>query len=250
MKTSNYLLLLLFLAILGCQQKKGTTIIYQDDFESYELGSPPGTPWLSEGDGLIEVDKTRSMSGTKSIHFITGEGYSERGFIKLVKDPFFPLEGNEIYGSVNFWVNDASPDGIHWTMIESRGQVTNHDFSAMIRYGGQHAGKFMANYDTDGIATDCWQHSQTKLPEKEWFNIKFYFNGNENVMKFWLNDQPIEDLTVKSKGEGCLGDENDGLWSFPQIEEVLFGWVDYQSGGGERELWIDDIILSRKPFLE
>ncbi len=239
--------LLVILIATSCRTKT-ESYLYVDDFESYEVTNFPGGPWNSEGNGEIIVDDTRAVSGTKAVRFVTGEGYSERGFISLSGNPFFPLEDNELYGSVNFWVNSASPDGIHWTMIETRGKVPDQDFSSMIRYGGQHAGRFMANYDTDGIRTDCWQHSQTKLPEREWFNIKFYINGNEDLMKFWLNDQLIEDLTVKSKGQGCVGDDNNELWSFPSISQILIGWVDYQSGGGERELWIDDVVLSSKPI--
>ncbi|MEO9872978.1 hypothetical protein [Ekhidna sp.] len=250
MKIRTQAYLLLAVIALSCKQKEDIGVIYRDDFESYSIGTFPASPWQKEGEGKIFVDDTRSVSGTNSVHFITGEGYSERGFLKLPVNQFFRSEENEYYGSVNFWVNKASPDGIHWTMIENIGKVSGQEFSAMVRYGGQHAGRFMANYDTDGISTDCWQHSQTKLPEKEWFNIKWYFNGKENLMKFWLNDQLIEDLTVKSIGEGCAKDENNGLWSFPIVEEVLIGWVDYQTGGGARELWVDDFILSRRPIIK
>lgn len=223
-----------------------SSFIFHDDFESYEKGTIPNGSWEKEGNGKIVVDDTRSVSGSKSIKFITDEGYQERGFLKLSEGSAFPSEVNEYYGSVNFWVKKASPDGIHWTMIETKGQVAGQDFVAMMRYGGQHKGSLMANYDTDGIQTDCWQHSKTKLPEEKWFNVQWYFNAEKNQAKFWLDNQLIEDLVVDSVGEGCVGNDNGGLWSFPKVNEILIGWVDYQTGGGKRELWIDDFILSTK----
>ena len=129
-------------------------------------------------------------------------------------------------------------------MIQSSGKVKGTDFSSEIRYGGQHQKKLMANYDTQGVKSDCWQHSQTKIPEKKWFKLQWHFNGNEDHMQLWLDGVFIESISLEGKGEGCAESGTDGKWKFPVFENVLVGWVDYQTGGGDRNIWIDDIVIS------
>ena len=141
------------------------------------------------------------------------------------------------------YVNEASKDGIHWTFLQASGKIKDKDYSAEVRYGGQHYKQFMANYDTKGITTDCWQHSEPKIPEQEWFTITWRFNGETNTMKLWLNDTLIEKITVVDYGEGCLKDELNNKWVFPIFDTLSLGWADYQKGGGQRTVWIDDVVI-------
>jgi hypothetical protein len=104
----------------------------------------------------------------------------------------------------------------------------------------------MANYETMGVKTDCWQHSSVKIPEKRWFNIIWYFNGRKNLMKIWIDGNEIKEISVTDSGEGCINNDLNGKWKFPVFENVKIGWVDYQPKGGTRSLWIDDFKLSRK----
>ncbi len=229
-----------FFLLNSCKQKN---IFFEDDFESYTVDAPPGMPWEKSGEGTVFIDTTRAFSGKQSVHFISGEGYTNRAFIELSQ--FFPIPGNNYYGAMKMYVEEASPDGIHWTMIQSAGKVPGEGFYAEVRYGGQHEKRLMANYDTKGVKSDCWQHSQLKIPEKKWFAVQWYFDGEKDEMQFWLDGQKITDLTVKEKGEGCLENDLEGRWMFPVIEKLSVGWVDYQKKGGTRHVWIDDIILSK-----
>ncbi|HAA22584.1 MAG TPA: hypothetical protein DCP28_28900, partial [Cytophagales bacterium] len=168
------------------------------------------------------------------------EGYANRAFLGLHGAPWFPLPHNAYYAAMYLWVEEASPDGIHWTMVQSSGPVTGENYTSEVRYGGQHRQQLMANYDTQGVATDCWHHATVALPEKQWVKIGWYFDGPANLMKFWLNDTLLEELTVQGQGQGCVADGLTGQWKFPVFENIVIGWVDYQTGGGTRRLWIDD----------
>jgi hypothetical protein len=146
------------------------------------------------------------------------------------------------------FVEEASPDGVHWTMLESSGKIPGKDIVAEVRYGGQHGKRLMANYETVGTRTDCWQHASVKIPERKWFKINWFFDGTRNTMRIWIDDKPVNEITVKGRGEGCLGNDLNDEWIFPVFENVQIGWVDYQLKGGTRDVWIDDFAISSKPL--
>ena len=61
-----------------------------------------------------------------------------------------------------FYMQQAANDGVHWTMIQGPVPLPGHDgVTAHYRYGGMWEGKMMANYETWGLATDCWQNTET-----------------------------------------------------------------------------------------
>jgi len=233
-------MVIVFVSFLSCDET--SHVLYQDSFEKYTIGETPNEPWEKTGKGVAIIDDTKSFSGSKSVHFVTGEGYQNRAFLGI--DHIFPLKNNAYYGSLKMYVEEASPDGVHWTMIQSSGKVADELYSSEIRYGGQHNKKLMANYETQGVKSDCWKHSQEKIPEGKWFTLQWYFNGNEDTMQLWLDDVLIESITVVDSGEGCVANGTNGQWKFPIMENVLLGWVDYQTGGGTRNIWIDDVIIS------
>ena len=227
---------------IGCvNHSVNKNILFEDDFESYAMGSVPDSPWIKTGLGSVLVDNLRSVSGNQSVHFISGESYKNHAFLKL--ESIFPVEKNQYYGSMQMYVEEASPDGVHWTMLQSSGAVNGEEYRSEVRYGGQHDKQLMANYETMGVASDCWQHSSVKIPEKEWFQVQWFFDGESDTMKFWLNGQLLEEISLSKKGQGCGAHETNDLWRFPVFENLVIGWVDYQTGGGQRKLWIDDVVV-------
>jgi len=186
----RFLVFIAFLLFLSCHKKND--VLYIDNFENYTTDKTPGGPWKKTGKGTAVIDDTKSYSGSKSVHFVTGEGYQNRAFLEL--DHIFPIKDNAYYGSVKMYIEEASPDGIHWTMVQSSGKVKDAAYSSEIRYGGQHNKKLMANYETQGVQSDCWKHAQTKIPEGTWFTLQWYFNGNEDTMQLWLDGTVIESL--------------------------------------------------------
>lgn len=242
-----YIFLLIFTFVFSaCEKKNG--VLFFDDFESYAVGETPGSIWKKSGDGKVFIDDAKSKNGKKSVHFISGETYKNRAFIGIFDDKIFPLKGNKYYGKMFMYVDEASPDGVHWTMLQSSGKVFGKTFSAEIRYGGQHQKRLMANYETRGVKSDCWQHSTVKIPERKWFKLEWFFDGENRLMKVWLDDVLLDELTVKNKGAGCADNDLNGEWFFPVFENVEIGWVDYQPNGGTRNVWIDDFQISTKPF--
>ncbi len=235
---------LLLSLCFGVACQKEAVILFQDDFETYPLGIVTQGPWTTAGKGTVRIDETKAFSGRQAVQLISGEGYVNRAFLEL--ETVFPLSGNHYFGKLNMYLESASPDGIHWTMIQSSGKVAGQDFSAEVRYGGQHHKQLMANYDTQGVKSDCWQHAAIPIPEGKWFALEWEFNGAQNQMKLWLDGELIEALTINGRGEGCVENGTQGQWLFPIVEKLSLGWVDYQRGGGTRKLWIDDVVISKK----
>ena len=214
-----------------------------DDFESYT--DKPAGPWMvSTNQGTVAIDTTKHASGTKSVKFsTTGVNTYQRAFIGITGAPF-PISGNAFYGRMMIYATKAANDGVHWTMIDAEGPVAAQGISnASVRYGGQHLQSLMANYDSTGKKSDCWQHSETKMPEGKWACMQWYFDGKTNTQKFWLNGAAVDDLTVAGSGQGCVNHETNDMWYFPQdFAKTYVGWESYQKDDA-REVWIDDFAL-------
>jgi polysaccharide lyase-like protein len=219
-----------------------------DDFESYT--SKPGAPWtVSTNNGTVAIDTTKYRSGKQSVKFsTTGANNYQRAFIGLQGAPF-PVANNAFYGRMMIYATAAANDGVHWTMIQAEGPVAAQGITtATVRYGGQQMKSLMANYDSTGKKSDCWQHSSTKMPEGTWACMQWYFDGKTNTQKFWLNGSAIADLTVMGDGQGCIDHETNDTWYFPQdFTKAYVGWESYQKDD-PREVWIDDVALSTQPI--
>ncbi len=218
-----------------------------EDFERYT--GKPAAPWIvSTNQGSVAIDTERHRSGKQSVKFsTTGVNTYQRAFIGIEGAPF-PLADNAFYGRMMIYATKAANDGVHWTMIQAEGPVAAQGISnATVRYGGQQMKSLMANYDSTGKKSDCWQHSTTKMPEGQWACMQWYFDGKTNTQKFWLNGAAIDDLTTTGKGQGCIDHDTNDMWYFPQsFSKAYVGWESYQKDD-PRDVWIDDVALSTQP---
>jgi hypothetical protein len=195
----------------------------------------------------VAVDTTHASSGTKAVRFTTdgGTGTYRRAFISIEGAPVFPVAGNVFYGRMLVWLTAAPAGSVHWTNIQGEGPVPNMNFRAYSRYGGQLQKRLMANYETQGVASDCWQHSATTMPEGRWTCMEWRFNGPNNEMNFWLDGVSLLDLTVIARGSGCIAQGTAGNWYSPTYDTVRLGWEHYQQSIAH-DLWIDDVALDTK----
>jgi hypothetical protein len=216
-----------------------------DDFESYAAGGEPGGPWaVSVNMGAVAVDETRASSGMRSVRFTTdgGGGTYRRAYMEVEGDPVFPAAGEVLWGRMMVWL-DAVPDGsVHWTHIEGEGDVPGMDFRSIYRYGGQHDGRLMANYETRGVRSDCWQHSDTTFPVRTWSCMEWRYDHANDRMEFWLDGTQLDDLTVMGRGEGCISHDTGDNWYAPVFDTLRLGWEHYQATS-PKELYIDDVAL-------
>jgi hypothetical protein len=216
--------------------------LFCDDFEGYT--ATPGAPWAvkKNAPGNVQIDGAQHQSGSKAVKLTTtGAMDYQQAFIML--DKIFPVANNAFYGRMMIYTTKAANDGVHWTMIAGEGPAAAQGITrADVRYGGQHQQSLMANYDSAGKKSDCWQHSQTKMPEGKWACMEWYFEGATNTQKFWLDGKAVDDLTVTGQGQGCIAHDTGDKWIFPAFEHLYLGWESYQKDD-PREVWIDDVAV-------
>jgi hypothetical protein len=228
-----------------------------DDFESYTNGASPAGPWtVARTAGSVTVDTTRATSGAQSIRVTAPAATGYRSVMLRLSGHGLPVAGNVIYGRMMFWLDSAPMTQVHFTIIDGEGLVATANYHAVERYGGQDpltgsdggflGNTLMASYDTPdsysgvGPSSDCYQHSQSVIPVQAWTCAEWEFDGPNNTLRFWMNGQALDDLTVDATGQGCTQQPSTYVWTAPQFAQIDLGWESYQADDA-RNLWIDDV---------
>ena len=222
-----------------------TAAIFCEDFETHALGVAPGAPWtVSENMGHVVVDDAMAASGSRALSVTTddGAGTYRRAYAVLAGAPVFPAAADAMYGRMRVYVVATPPGSVHWTNVQGEGDVPGMTFRALYRYGGQVDGHLMANYETSGAASDCWQHSGTVMPTGRWACLEWHFDRASDAMDLWLDGAPLADLSVRGVGEGCIGHDTGDHWYAPVFDRVSLGWEHYQAVS-MRRMWIDDVAI-------
>jgi hypothetical protein len=216
-----------------------------DDFEDDTSGMAPGAPWTVDvNGGGVEVSSERAFSGSNSVYVSNSQGAYKRAYFSVTGDPVFPAAGAEMYGRMMMWLEATPAGSVHWTFIQGEGPSDDGSYDIFYRYGGQHEGKLMANFETVGRSTDCWDHSATVMPTQTWACLEWRFDTASDEMQFWLDGSEISDIHVVGQGEGCGGQDLNGAWPAPpQFEVLRLGWEKYQESSA-LNAWIDDVAVS------
>jgi hypothetical protein len=202
------------------------------DFEKDTAGAKPGAPWTGQG----TVDATKSVSGKNSLHVVSG---GDNAFAMLKPASFFPPAGNEYYGRVMFWVDNV-PNS-HWTFVRSRGPVPGQSYTSEYTYGGS-SKAFIANYDTQGVSSDCWKDGG-KLTVGQWTCMEWHFKGTTNELELWI-DGVADPAHVVGKGDGCIAHGTNDVWVAPTFNALELGFATYPTAT-TFNVWFDDLALSK-----
>ncbi len=217
-----------------------------EGFETNAVDEVPGGPWGYDvsSNSTMAITDERAASGLHSLKVVAGAGASATALARATLSEVFGAAPRRFFGRMMLWL-DAPPDeDAHTTFVEAAGASLDGTYEAKYRFGTQRTGRFMANYDTDGKNTDCWDHSQVPMPTKEWSCIEWRFDGEANTLRLWVNGQRLHDIDIEGHGSGCLGHDLDDQWIAPSAFEVLsIGWQRYQSAN-EQRLWLDDLVVS------
>lgn len=220
-----------------------------DDFESYGTGTTPNGRWsaLTTG-GTVTVDGTKSVSGTKSVHFHVDHSASfRRAMLQIGTQGTAISATNVVWGRMQMYLTAAptynNGAAVHWTNIQGDGTVDGMGFRAFYRYGGMHERKMMANYETNGVSTDCAINPDYNIPVGEWACVEWRYNGPNNEMNFYVNGAAVPELTVVEMSDYCGGNDTDHHWYAPTFDIFKFGWEQYQQATNDIDYWIDDVAL-------
>jgi hypothetical protein len=108
-------------------------------------------------------------------------------------------------------------------------------------------GTLSANYDTGGASTDCWDHSQERMPVGKWACVTWKFARAPNELQVAIDGRDAADAHVLGSGEGCIGHDLGDQWFAPIFEKVQIGWEIYQTDAAQT-VYIDDVVLDESPI--
>lgn len=204
------------------------------DFEGDTPGAKPAAPWTGQG----TIDGAKAAHGNRSLHVTAGGD----GAFATVKSPgFFPPAEGEYYGRAMFWV-DALPTS-HWTFVRSKGPVAGKGYTAEYTYGG--TGKhFIANYDTQGVSSDCWKDAGS-VPLGKWACLEWHFKGATNELQLWVDGVEDAKAHVVGKGDGCIADGTGQTWFAPTFNSLELGFAVYGASTAGFSVWYDDVALGK-----
>lgn len=218
-----------------------------ENFDGLASGARPGAPWaVNENNGTVRVSTERAFSGASSLHCTGNAGQFAQAYITAQGAPLFPAAGSGMYGRVMLWVRDNPTGSIHWTFVTAEGRSAGGDYTAFYRIGGQLDGRLMANYWSEGNATDCWDHSATVMPVGDaggWSCLEWHYETSTDELQFWLNGRSLDDMHIVGRGEGCIAHDLDDIWEAPAAFDTLrLGW-EHVANTDQRDVWLDDIAV-------
>lgn len=224
-----------------------------DSFEGQTVGAAPTGGWKVDTyqAGTVTVSDAQAFKGTRSIKFTTGATQYQKAMMAMTGPQLFGANSTTkttLYGRMMVYLETPAANGVHWTMLAGEGPVASKPgVRAFVRYGGQVAGKLMANYDTSGAKSDCWQHSATVMPIGKWTCFAWKLSGPTNDMTLAMDGKDIADLKVGNKGQGCISHDLADVWYPPTYERAVIGWESYQQDVGHT-MYVDDVILDDQPI--
>lgn len=224
-----------------------------DSFEGQAVGAAPTGGWKVDTyqAATVTVSDAQAFKGTRSIKFTTGATQYQKAMMAMTGAPLFGATSTTkttLYGRMMVYLETPAANGVHWTMLAGEGPVASKPgVRAFVRYGGQVAGKLMANYDTSGAKSDCWQHSATVMPIGKWTCFAWKLSGPTNDMTLAMDGKDIADLKVSTKGQGCINHDLADVWYPPTYERAVIGWESYQQDVGHT-MYVDDVILDDQPI--
>jgi hypothetical protein len=219
-----------------------------DNFEQETLGDAPSN-WQvvvdPPGVGSVLVDDTHAFSGTRAVRLTTGWPNDPSDPIPHVQMlAGLSLTSNAFFGRMMVWIDPFTSTGNHWNLIEGWGYIPGSVGQTlaeqeMYEYGGvcSPAGTLGAAYLND--TTDCCQPSTEPVPVSRWACVEWQFDGINSQMRFWLDGQAIDSLTVTANGPQC-----GGTWSAPAFQRVDLGWASAPNGVPVSTMWIDDVGIN------
>ncbi|MCA9603295.1 MAG: hypothetical protein KC417_14780 [Myxococcales bacterium] len=225
-----------------------------DDFEGYTAGSMPNGRWSASvaNGGTVSIDTTRAASGTKSVHFSINAGADSndtyrRAMMQVGQQGTVISGSNVVWGRMKMYLSAVptypGSNAVHWTAIQGDGTVEGMGFRAFYRYGGMNGQKWLANYETSGVGSDCWNNAQSLAPVGKWACVEWRYNGPNDEMNLYVDGQALNDMTVVGQGAGCISHGTGDKWYAPKFDIMKLGWESYQYMTNHVDLWIDDVAI-------
>jgi hypothetical protein len=195
------------------------------------------------GTGSASIDSATAHSGVKSAKVVGVDGYCNHVFLRDASD--MGLAGP--VWDVRFWVMHTTPLPTgHVTFVAMNDSSAGN---TALRFGGQD-GALMWNRQSDDQTlpdqSPAGVAQSAALPVNTWSCVEFQVNGSTGAVTTWLNGSQVAGLSENGTPVANVSDQwlagNGAHWR-PTLTDLEFGWESY-GGGGDDNLWFDDIALS------
>jgi hypothetical protein len=247
--------------LLGCHTGCSLTNDQLPQQLDFEASLPPGWTY---GSKAVSVTAEQVYSGGHSLKISSQNG---RGRHYLSYDlRRLPQPANELYGTAMVFL-DGKVAGGDFTLVQAEGgpktesgAPSDVSVAYRVRVDGRHD-HLMANYDTPGKSpwgTDCWKQPdfdpatppapEYRLPKNEWACLRWFFDARNNRLAFWLNDVPLHQIEINQTGDGCMAQDQKGVWHGPAAFEWLhLGIEQYHANAAAHTLFLDDLVIDTRP---
>jgi hypothetical protein len=202
-----------------------------DGFEGADLGA-----WTQNGeDGTLMLDGSHVFAGAKAVHIVSEAGGNKRVQLERSGAPLFPLVGNKMWGRLMAFaqdlpgMSDKEAKNVHYDLIQASGADP-----AVGEYRVAGMGGVLLNYNPH----DCYFGTQKPIPEDKWACWEWLFDGEKNVIEFYIDG--VQQARIENKGQGCV-DGTSSVWEAPTFSELRVGFVNYQSKAETTKLWLDEL---------
>lgn len=201
-----------------------------DGFEGEDFGA-----WTQNGEnGTLTLDGVHTFAGAKAVHIVSEPGGNKRLQLERSGAPLFPLAGNKMWGRLMAFaqdlpgMSDKEAKNVHYDLIQASGADP-----AVGEYRVAGMGGVLLNYNPH----DCYFGTQKPIPEDKWACWEWLFDGEKNVIEFYIDG--VQQARVENKGQGCV-DGTSSVWEAPTFSELRVGFVNYQSKAETTKLWLDE----------
>ena len=217
-----------------------------DDFEGANAGGPPDpSRWaVTELNNCVSsvaaptIDDAQHRSGTRSLKVVGGSDFC--GYSMVGNSAAIAAIGDVVYGRMYIRFESALQQG-HTGFAAFIDQAQQ---GKTLRLGGQN---FALQWNRESDDATVPEQSEAGVmtsytpPVGEWFCFEFMIDQAQGHFSGWVNDNPVEGLTV----DGTPTPEIDRQWLNtaykPDLQDFNIGWQNYN--GGPMTLWFDDVAL-------
>ncbi len=202
---------------LGCEGRDD--LLLCDDFEDGEVDTAVWNIVQSNG-GEVHIDGQYAYHGRGALRVHLPSTDGARGGLRTAQDTIFPVADNHLFGRAYFYVDPAAPE-THSAAFAARGQMDGATAHYRLDSNG---GEFNSRYShTPSVE----QHGGLKkfgydVPSQQWLCIEWEYDGGHDTMRYWMNGDEVEDMTVTE-------DSEEQPWVAPVFEHFEIGYLTYQA---------------------
>lgn len=224
--------------------------VYADDFEDDSPGAAPANwhtfiGWVwdngNSGDNYVQVDSSKSYSGSNSVHFKGGARPAQIAYDL----PSEVTSGKKLYLAAMVWMSKSmgnEPGDNHEHIM---GLKKTPDANNEIRFG-QIKGHLGTNHiPSDDISPrqDQW-YSGPQISSGAWHCVELDLRGDLSYNTLVARVDGVEVHKIDSAGDWNNG-LSDAQWMADKFEYAMFGFHSFS--GNDADVWMDDIQISTSP---